>query len=270
MEQQTNTRQSSILSDMLSELQEEGATTQAVSSNMVPSPQPPEADDVIELNSDFDYDGFQVVRREFFAHLTEPSITFNNYKVYVNSACLNKFPAVDYVQALVNQDTKILAIRPCREEERDAFTWCTETKGKRKVKQVTCKLFFAMLFSKMQWNPDYRYKMLGKVIHANGEYLIAFDLSATEVYQRTFRDGEKPKTSRKPVFPEGWQDQFGLPFSEHRTSMQINIFDGYAVYGIKDNKTAAKSDVHEVSDSTSPVLLPSSATSIDNKEEPNE
>ena len=29
--------------------------------------------DVIELSDDFDFDGYQVVRREFFAHTFEPS-----------------------------------------------------------------------------------------------------------------------------------------------------------------------------------------------------
>jgi hypothetical protein len=151
---------------------------------------------------------------------------------------------VDYVQVLVNSDSKILAIRPCREEERDAFTWCVPGSTRRKPRQITCRLFFAKVFSLMNWNTDYRYKLLGKVIHANDEYLIAFDLSATEVYQRVFKEGEKPKTSRTPVFPEGWQNQFGMPFKEHRNSMQVNIFEGYAVYSIKENSvtTAAEAD----------------------------
>lgn len=46
----------------------------------------------------------------------------------------------------------------------------------------------------------------------------------------------KPKMSRMPVFPAEWQDQFGVPFEEHRKSLQINIFDNYAVYGIKDKE----------------------------------
>ncbi len=195
--------------------------------------------DVIELGGEFDYEGYQVVRREFFAHINEPSFTFNDYKVYVNAACLNRLPTVDYVQALVNQDSKILAIRPCREDERDAFSWCIPGSGKKKPKSITCRLFFAKVCTLMGWNPDYRYKLLGKVIHSNEEYLIAFDLSATEVYQRVLKDGNKSKTSRNPVFPEGWQNQFGLPFKEHRRSMQVNIFDGYAVYGIKDNTISA-------------------------------
>ena len=94
----------------------------------------------------------------------------------------------------------------------------------------------------MGWNLDYRYKLLGKVIHANGEYLIAFDLTATEIYQRITKDGGKPKTSRIPVFPDNWKAQFGLPFKEHQKSLQINIFDGYAVYGIKEK--AVQKDEH--------------------------
>ena len=32
-----------------------------------------------------------------------------------------------------------------------------------------------------------------------------------------------------------------MPFNEHRQSMQINVFDGYAIYAIKDN-TAVKAE----------------------------
>ena len=80
----------------------------------------------------------------------------------------------------------------------------------------------------MGWNLDYRYKLLGRIIHARDEWLIAFDLTATEVYQRVQKDGQKPKSSRTPVFPEGWKMQFGLPFREHQKSMQVDIFEGYA------------------------------------------
>ena len=192
-------------------------------------------DDIIELDSSFNFDGFQVVRREFFAHLREPSVTFNNCKLVVNSACLQRFPETDYVQALVNKETKILALLPCPEGARDSFPWCKQSKGKRIPKQITCKLFFAKIVDMMGWNPDYRYKLLGRLIHANGEYLIAFDLTATEVYQRTYKEGKKPVTSRIPVFPAGWQDQFGLPYNEHKQAMQVDIFDGYAVYSIISN-----------------------------------
>ena len=152
---------------------------------------------------------------------------------------MNKFPHADCVHLLINRESRILALRPCAESERDAFVWCNTSGGRRKPRQVTGKFFFAKLFELMDWNIDYRYKLLGKVIHANGEYLIAFDLNASEVYQRIAKDGGKPKTARTPVFPAGWKDQFGLPYHEHQKSLQINIFDGYAIYGIKDNTVSS-------------------------------
>jgi hypothetical protein len=91
----------------------------------------------------------------------------------------------------------------------------------------------------MNWVPKYRYKILGKLIHANGEYLLVFDLTATEVYECTLTEDNKEKTSRTPVFPSEWKDQFGMPFNEHRQSMQINIFDGYAIYAVKENAVEA-------------------------------
>lgn len=192
-------------------------------------------DEILELGDNFDFDGFQVVRREFFAHINEPSVTFNNCKFYVNTACIQKFPETETVQVLVNKDKKILAIMPCPANARDSFAWCSVSKGKRKPKQITCKLFFAKVFSMMEWNPDHRYKILGKLIHANGETLIAFDLTATEIYQRTIVEGSKPKNSRIPVFPAEWQNQFGLPYNEHKQSLQVDILNGYAVYSIKDS-----------------------------------
>ena len=194
----------------------------------------PRGDEITDLGDNFDFDGFQVVRREFFAHTFEPSAVFNNCKFYVNSACLRKFPDSDSVQVLINRETKVMALLPCPDSAKDSFVWCSDKGGKRKPRMVTCKMFFAKIVDLMGWNPDYRYKLLGKMIKANGETLIAFDLSAAEMYKRTITDTGKTKTSRTPVFPAEWQNQFGLPYSEHKKSMQVDIFDGYAVYSLKD------------------------------------
>lgn len=191
----------------------------------------------------FTYDGYQVVRREFFAHIYEPSITFNNCKISLNAACLNRLPEVDYVQILVNPNDKKLVVRPSGEDEKDSFPWCTTKSTKRKSKQITCRMFFAKVVQLMDWNPDYRYKLLGKLIRSGDDYLFIFDLSHTEIYQRILQNGEKPKASRMPVYPAEWQNQFGLPAEEHRKLLQVNIFDGYTVFGIKDKSVDAPVDV---------------------------
>ncbi len=217
-------------------------------------PQIKTGDEVVVLGNNVDLNKFQVVRREFFAHLYEPAATFNDCKFYVNSACLARFPDVDYVQVLVNQETRTLALRPCEAGARDSFPWCHISKGKRKPKAITCKLFYAKIVSMLNWNPDDRHKLLGRLIHANGEYLLAFDLNAPETYPKVFVDGEKPKRSRVPRYPADWQNQFGLPYYEHRQSMQINIFDGYAVYAIKEDINPTHGNILN-QDNTNPPRL---------------
>lgn len=205
----------------------------------ISTPQLDKNDELLELDQTFNFEDFQVVRREFFAHMREPSITFNDCKFYVNSACLKRFPNAMYVQVLIDRESKILALKPCQEMTRDSFQWCRVVKGKREPRQTTCQIFCLKVASLMKWNPLYRYKILGKLIHANGEYLIAFDLTATEVYKKSINEEEKLVTSKAPMFPADWKDQFGMSFYEHQQSLKISTFDGYAVYAIK-NKPKGK------------------------------
>lgn len=197
--------------------------------------------DIIEDES-FTYDGFQVVRGEFFSHIYEPSFTLNLNKISVNMACIRKLPDVEYVQILVHPEEKNLVIRPCKEEEKDSFRW--KTSGKKvSPKQVTCKVFFAKIYALMGWNLDYRYKLLGKLIRSNGELLFVFNLNNPEIYIRVFREGEKPRVSRTPVYPQEWKNQFGISVEEHRKSLSMNKFNEYTIFGVRETAPKDEADI---------------------------
>ncbi len=189
----------------------------------------------IEVTDDnnFTFEGYQVVRGEFFAHTFEPTLTFSENKVYVNMACIKKLPQIEYVQILVNPDEKKVAVRPCMEDARDSFRWCSAT-AKRTPKQVTCRVFYGKIFSLMNWSHKYRYKLLGKLICSNDELLFVFNLNSPEIFAKKLNKDNKEITSRTATYPAEWQTQFGLPVEEHQNSLQINIFDGYTVFGVKE------------------------------------
>ena len=193
---------------------------------------------------DFSYEGYQVVRGEFFAHVNEPSISFSQSKLSVNTACIRRLPEVDYVQILINAEEKKLVLKASSEDAKDAFQWCRISKDNRVPKALTCRVFFAKLLSLMDWNENNRYKILGKICRSGDDILVVFDLNSRETYLRKITETGKVSTSRRPQFPEEWKNQFGLPVEEHRKLMQVNIFNGYTVFGIKDPKK-------EVSESSS-------------------
>lgn len=190
----------------------------------------------------FHYDGYQVVRGEFFAHTHEPAFTFNDNKVYLNMACIKRLPQTEYVQILVHPGEKKLAVRPCREEEKDSFRWCTKNAKKRGPKQITCRVFYAKILSLMGWEPCYRYKLLGKLIQSNGELLFIFDLKTPEIYQRITKKDNGVKSLHTPNYPESWKNQFGISMAEHQKSLQVNIFNGYAVFDIRNHSKLSKKE----------------------------
>ena len=94
----------------------------------------------------------------------------------------------------------------------------------------------------MGWDPRYRYKILGKLIRAKKDLLFVFDLSSAEVYG--IRSNGEKSASRTPIYPEAWKNQFGVPFNEHQDTVQVSIFEDYAVFKInRDDETKGKRHV---------------------------
>lgn len=200
--------------------------------------------EVIDDDS-FSYEDYEVVRGEFFAHTYEPMISFYQNKVFVNSACLRRFGDTEYVQILVNPEEKKMAVKPSSEEDKDSFKWITG-RSKRTPRHIRCDLFFAKVFTLMGWNPDFKYKLLGKLIRSRSEYLFVFDMNTPEIFvRRSDVESGKIKLSRNATYPEEWQNQFGLPAKEHQNTVSINIFDGYTVFGISktNNEKPVESEV---------------------------
>lgn len=203
-----------------------------------------EKEQTADVAADFSYDGYQVVRAEFFAHLYEPSVTLNKETVSVNAACLRKLPSFDYVQFLVNPGKKKLAVKPCDEHMKDSFRWSLGEGNKRKPKKITCKIFFAKVMDLMGWDPKYRYKILGKLIRTKEDSIFVFDLSSAEAYHN--RTNGESGLSRSPHYPEEWKNQFGIPATEHQDIQQISIFDDYTVFKIeRSEETGTRKEVKE-------------------------
>ena len=180
-------------------------------------------------NGIFSSDGFEVVRSQFFSSSSEPVLSFGRLKMWVNSVCLRKFQKTDYIQTLVNSNTKTLILRPSREDARDALPWCSAGSEKRKPRQLSCPIFFAKIYALMEWDPDCRYRLTGKYLRENEEQLLAFDLRSAEAFCYS---GD---TARRytPYFPADWRERFGMPAAEHRMEPLIHVFQEYVIFELE-------------------------------------
>lgn len=200
-----------------------------------------EDDEEIEEVDDFDYTGYEVVRREFYAHLYDPAVNFKNDSLQFNTACVNKMNGL-YIHLLINPADKKMVIKECDEDAKDAVRWCRISKktGKKVPRKILCRLFALKMFELLGWNVDYKYKLQGNLIRSNNELLIVFDLTETEIYTPIEKDGNGNKIKSTPYYPEGWRDSFGLPVDEHQNALVINLLEGYAKLEFAAKKKAKK------------------------------
>lgn len=195
-------------------------------------------EDEFEQDDDFSYSGYQITREEFFSHSREPALTICRNFIYTNKVCLHKAPDTTHVLIMVNEDQKMILLKPISEEIKDAVPWTT-VKGK--MRRIICKDAFCALITELTgWDLNNRYKMIGKMLRdANGDRVFKFDLNAALIYPRKpVLDSEgniiRETITRQPVYMESWRHQFGMPVEEHERTYSINRFDGYVAVSVQN------------------------------------
>ena len=195
--------------------------------------------------ANFNFSGYQMVRREFISHRFDPAMTIRGNSITFNNSCISKLEDATYIQFLINPTERKLAIRPCEEGARDAVRWCIVRGDKRKSREITCRPFTTKLYELMGWEQIYRYKLQGMKINYQGEHLYLFDLSAKEAFLPQSRDPETGKIKRpKPILPKEWLETFGMSVDEHKASTQIDLTNGFVSSEIKapENSTPDATD----------------------------
>ena len=183
------------------------------------------------IEADFSMNDYQVVRREFFSHVYEPTLTIRGNSITFNNACIKRMEDTVYIQVLVNPIQKKLVVRPCGQDVRDSIRWCVQKEEKRKSREINCGMFAGKLFDMMGWEPVYRYKALGTRCSYQGEPIYVFDLNSSELFVPATKsaDGKPAKTRRGGNFPADWRDSFGVPVSEHEDTYSVDLLSGYNI-----------------------------------------
>ena len=202
-----------------------------------------------ELESTFSYDGYQVVRKELFAHLRDPAIVIRKDSITFNTACITGLEDVVYVHVMFNSDLKRIVVRGCNENDKDALRWCIAKPDKRKSRKMSCKPFSELVYKEMGWDSECRYKMLGYRITFEGETLYVFDLLVPEIFHEGQRRKKgaadspnntqetKPADTRKGFYPDDIAGTFGVPVEEHLKESEVQQMDGYVSMGILTGKS---------------------------------
>lgn len=208
-----------------------------------------------ELEQSFSYDGYQIVRKELFAHLRDPAITIRKDSVTFNTACIEGLEDVVYIHMMFNRELKRIVVEGCDENDKDALRWCIAKPDKRKSRKMVGKPFSELVYREMRWDENCRYKILGYRIQFEGKTLYVFDLMVPEIFherksrkkneQASQEVAEMPNedaqnnnaaetevNTRKGYYPDDVANTFGVPVEQHRADTEIQQMDGYISVGI--------------------------------------
>lgn len=167
--------------------------------------------------SAFALDGYQVVRNQFTQIRYEgPAITISGDHLSFNLFCMKKFVDIGYVQLLLHPTERKLAIRPCRKQDTHSIRWRPDPEKPIYSKTLSCQHFGNALFSIMEWNPEYLYRVRGVWAARGSEQIIIFNLSNAMPAILIAQDEENDAAKRRvDMCPEEWNDDFGEEFYEH-------------------------------------------------------
>lgn len=168
--------------------------------------------------SAFDLQGYQVVRGQFLQMRYDgPTLSIANGKITFNKFCVQKFDHFAYIQILLHPAERKIAIRPCSKGDAHSILWRPDSEKPLYSKTFSCQHFGTALYSIMNWNPEYSYKVRGTWASRRGEQIIVFNLPNAVPVMTVLEESDEALAhkARIPLIPEEWAETFGAEFYEH-------------------------------------------------------
>jgi len=100
----------------------------------------------------FNYDGYQVARREWFSKANCPAVTLKYGSVTLNVRAIRKLNECRFIHILMNTSKKSMIVKPCEEDDKDSLQCSRINKqGKVAPRTITGKVFTAQLYKDMKY-----------------------------------------------------------------------------------------------------------------------
>ena len=180
--------------------------------------------------SEIDLSEYEVARTQFFRSKDMTSGTFYKRAARFSGECIRKLDNAEYIELLVHPTDKLLAVRECSEEHRNAIKWAKFKGDKAYTRQFAGSAYLGTLFDILGWNLDWGYRLRGNVRNVAGELVAFFDAKEIEVLiprsilpsameAESFADYyiSSQTKYRTIVLPNIWRAEFGKSYRSQVT-----------------------------------------------------
>ncbi len=187
---------------------------------------------------DFDLRGFEVARSQFFDTAQKVCVSFNKGHISFSTECVRRFNGAVYAEMLIHPEKKLLVVRPCSKETRNAVRWAYILDDLAYSRSFTGAAYIGTIYDILGWDKNYRYRVRGFCKHCDKDTVAIFDMRDTEVfipseeYETEMAGAEREQQAREKTdavmskrqqsvlaFPLSFLDSFGSSYyasTEHR------------------------------------------------------
>ena len=179
-------------------------------------------------SGDFDLRGYEIVRAQFFDVKDRITVKFSDDQISFNKVAVQKLNC-EYVELLIHPDKKMLAVRSCEQDEKNALQWAKSSEGSFRLKLIRGTAFMPTVYEILSWKRQCRYRVIGNYVEKDNEAAIFLDLKETEIIvpERMLRSGKESQELRlNPLqedrnknitaYPASWSGGFGRDFYVHK------------------------------------------------------
>ncbi len=212
--------------------------------------------EVTAMDGEFDYRGFEIARSQFFNNSDKLSMTLSVEGICFSSACIKKLDNTQGVELLIHPLKKMLLVRKSEIKNRNAVKWCRLSEDGRYIPVIVSgAAFLPTVYELLSWDIRYKYRVRGTRRSYDGQDILIFDLTETEMYITQFEDEKMSPLSsagKIPVAcPADWAESFGKKYyctdinAEHsdepegENSKQIITFEQYHDLNVTNHEQAA-------------------------------
>lgn len=129
----------------------------------------------------YDLTGCQVVRPQLLSTGKKISMTADYRGLYFNTQCGRRLgiedDSLDAVELAFNPVEQVLLVKKSSGAAEKSIRWRGYGADNRVImKRCTCHGLSTVLYDSMSWNPEYKYRVLGRAVEVDGETMLAFFL----------------------------------------------------------------------------------------------
>lgn len=129
-----------------------------------------------------DLSGFQTVQSYYFSRTQMPSMSICKTSIQFNLQAVETLQHCESVKMFVNREKQQILIQPAHTQSKDSFCWTNSEAKSNKPPKLECPFFVRQLHEAWDWNPNYRYKTVGRLVHSEAQVMLLFDFTEYEIW----------------------------------------------------------------------------------------